>query len=431
MQFTVTAAMLGLAAAGAIFELVEIDLTQAIGAKKLSLQELLMPVSAISLSALVRPECAILILMLCAMFFLSKLFSVSPRRLFSAMPPYFIVLATVLIWLSINFLGSLFDSSWREFFAFNRLIAQVTDFRRMDNAFWNLPKLAPVGWTLNDVNLLLNWCFADKVWFSKERILAALSVLPPINLKDLVWGRLLGLSRDLNILTTIGVLFCLAPFVDRNRFSSAQAGLLLGCVLSLCAVMIAFLKLDQHILFPILCFLLLVALYHYDLSLYAKNGILSLTAPGLLALILIFAFLNCELPLFKESKERSRLARQFHAGLLALHIQPHSLYFTWGLPIEILPPFANARVYLDGIRILPFGGLSQSPLEAEGLRDFGCDNVSLALLRPGAYLINDDASRLPFLSQFYLERYAKSVGFSEVAMLLPAKKLEVLKCSVK
>jgi hypothetical protein len=92
------------------------------------------------------------------------------------------------------------------------------------------------------------------------------------------------------------------------------------------------------------------------------------------------------------------------------------LYVTWGasFPYELVPPLDPLREFRD-LRILSLGVMTQSPVTAARMTEFGIDDLYRALYeRDDILLISTDAhNRL--LEQFVREHHGVSIAAVPVA----------------
>ncbi|MDX1963356.1 MAG: hypothetical protein SFX18_09395 [Pirellulales bacterium] len=295
------------------------------------------------------------------------------------------------------------DPAWAGFFEYNELRAQFNDLLAVRYTPESAASFHDAGWSLNDLNMIVTWCYDDPRVFSTEKLRQIYHSrnwqVERLGLPDLPRSlEPLWLDRRIWTLVVLlaGVLVFLA-WEDQQRLLTALAAIVVA------GALIGGLTLlrktpPRRVYYPIAVWPLAAAGWlasrrkatddlqtegvgtQFGTPLTkagtANAGWAPWLAGGAATLWLAGAILPEVYQQYAYSRRQLDLSREFKNDLAALNFQSDQLYVFWGaqVPLDLLRPTDNLQ-WLGNLRAIMLGWSQQTPLHAQMKAKFGVKNL--------------------------------------------------------
>jgi hypothetical protein len=324
------------------------------------------------------------------------------------------------------------DEAWRDFYKFNALRVEFTDYGRGEYNESTAPVFSKVGWTRADVDMLRAWCFLDRDRFNVQTLQTVLDGLASREraTETRSWQELAEIvlaDTEVLALWACGAIFLLALRSDASaRFVR------LGCYLATVALCI-YLYRDLHLPARVYCpAFAACALVSLVLSAGPRSigkgapWTRSIVARGTMAVLLGALLLWRGAVTLKENADFLVARAQAEDLLRRLKPRRDQLFVVWGsdfpyehvvLPLDSHDPASNFKVLgLDSLAVTPFTTARQ--------QEFGISDLySILRRRRGIYVISTKPEN-GLLARYFRDRYRLRIGgaivFSHPALGLAA-----------
>jgi hypothetical protein len=313
------------------------------------------------------------------------------------------------------------EQGWRDFYDFNALRAEFTDYSRFAPTDRTKQALKTVGWNTLDWAMLQCWHCTNEEQFSPAKLRTLLASASLADQLPRSWSELAGLlASDSTVLALLGV---------------GAAGLVLLGGTWRCRIV------------PLLCLLLAVAIciglffrYYLPARVYfcALGGFLAATGVGscrlidkvelwpvtlgnaarALALLVILGLVGWRwVGYLHEHGKLQRREAQASEMMVALNPHPEQLYVLWGdaFPYEdLIQPLRAPRISRD-FRALGLGWMTRTPLTARRYEQFAITDLFRAYYEvPAVRLIGHRVVVHGLLVPYLAKRYRVMVVPREV-----------------
>ena len=320
------------------------------------------------------------------------------------------------------------NDGWCDFYAFNALRAQFTDYARFVDSPGTRRALAAAGWSRTDLAMIRNWNFADGERFSLTRLQTVLQALPQQDQTRQTrspgqWLALLASDWELRPLLLIGGV-CLILMGGGWWMRLVPLGsLALATVISL--LLFRYFHLPERVSFPLFATFAVVAVAGScgDVpwgQLWARSprGMAWVCLLAGVTLLLLWCAWHHRLDSLRGRE------RQDMTADLVERLQPREgqLYVLWAdaFPTEdLIAPLRRLSVPRT-LKALDLGGSSQTPIGRHRLQQFGITDLYAALVeRPNVFLASDEpGNRIlgAYMAEHYGVRLGGRVVFSHPAL---------------
>jgi hypothetical protein len=310
---------------------------------------------------------------------------------------------------------------WSEFYEFNKLRVQFTDYERATYDWRTAPAFQTAGWSRNDALMLKEWLFADANVYSKENLARVLEHIPALSPRSSE-GVLLSVRDNIeadpaNRMFLAGALLPLL-FVSWRKHTISIAALSLWlAVLAAVLLILLFKRLPPWVMIPLLGFTPSLALVLPACRLawgWNTHPRLSLQIVGLILLALYtWEALAWERQRSEAALDQSRILQ---AAIQSLRPTPNQLYVAWGWHLFPFDLILSARD-LEGLaplKLLGPGYLLRSPIDAGRLAEFGIADLNTAIYKNKNVFVISRPSYNPLLVRYTLEHHGKTIAPRQV-----------------
>jgi hypothetical protein len=317
------------------------------------------------------------------------------------------------------------DPGWRDFYTFNALRAQFTDYLRFDYNEHTRPVLDAVGWSKVDLAMLYSWSFADPERFSTDRLRTLLTAAGPDArvLKWRAWGNLArGLGEDTALLALLAVGGTFLVLMGGGWRARVPPLLCLLAAAAVAVVLFQYFYLPRHVSFPAFGAFLAVA------AACSEGGLPGRTPRPRALVCAGAALLACGLLLWRVGAVLDDARRDLGGHRRALRMmadlgpRPDRLFVLWAdaFPYEyVVFPLESTSVP-RAFKAVMFGVLTRTPITEGRLQEFRITDLYRALYeRADVFLVNDaDGNRLlgAYLAEHYGVRLGGRVAFAHPAL---------------
>jgi hypothetical protein len=298
---------------------------------------------------------------------------------------------------------------WEDFYEFNRLRAEFTDYRRANYNAVTKTLFDNVGWSANDFALLVRWFFPDDRLYNTttfQKVLAGFPRAQSVGTRLLIGRIVEDWLRIPNLRALLGGAIIPLLFVRRRR----DAGMVVLAQASALIVMLVVLhvrhRLPPWVYGPLLAFPTVVAMTLPGSEQRANRFSSALSALGCASLLVASA------SALWQYQEETTTALELHTRLKAeiAKLDPHShqLYVAWGgmFPLELILYASDLQDWRD-FKMLGTGFTTHSPVNRTRLREFGIANIYRALChRKNVFLITHEDSKDGF-RRYVQEHFAE------------------------
>jgi hypothetical protein len=318
------------------------------------------------------------------------------------------------------------SSGWEQFYPYNNVRADFIDRRKI---VWNKstePFFRQIGWSQNDLAMLVSWFYLDPRVYSLQNLLfisqhTSLSLRREVN-----WGKLLldlrGFFLSYAGIATLALsLLVLLKGVGITRWFSFLALLLYS------GVFFGINMIERHLPYHV-WLVMLFALYTMQLTLWCQtseeepllrsvNERLSSGIPLVLVAVSYAICCGGQIQAVSELSATQRyLQKSFRDDMARLQPRVNQLFVIWGgsFPYEEYQLPTQAAPVIANMQILGLGVGNHEPFVQNRLKSFGIDNLYEAFYtRDDVFLICNE-QRKKLLRQYIWEHYHTSVEIRTV-----------------
>jgi hypothetical protein len=310
------------------------------------------------------------------------------------------------------------DEGWRDFYKFNSLRVEFTDYGRAEYNDVTAPVFAKVGWTRADVDLLREWCFLDRDRFNIQTLQTALEGLASREraTEPRPWRDLLDIFRantEVLALWACGALFLI---VLKNEGSSRFV--CAGCYFvtsAMCLYLYHDFHLPARVFCPAFAACAVVAVVLPGGPRSIGRGVpwtRSVAARTAISVLLGGILLWRSAVLLKENGNFVAAHSQAEDLMRHLKPRPDKLFIVWG------PEFPSERVFLPldsgalakDFKVLSFGSLTVAPFTTKRLQEFGVSDLySILRRRRGIFFICNKWEN-GTLAAYFRDHYRLKIG---------------------
>lgn len=298
---------------------------------------------------------------------------------------------------------------WQDFYEYNALRAEFTDYQRASYDETSKPLFDRAGWSENDFFMLRYWFFADEKRYSKQAFRTVLAGFPRVESSGSA-NVLAGMGSDLRTTPALQALVAalVVPFVfaARRQGGTTRLALAYGSVVLVCGlVIVARRRLPPWVYEPLLAYGPALALV---LPAYQAPA-LSAAWPwrmGPIAILLGYFATTAARQLWLESETALVLNQRLKYAIRQLRPCPDQLYVLWGgmFPFEFILSAADLDEWRD-FKMLGTGFTAHTPINRARLQEFRIGDVYAALWRQPDVLLVCHAKYAPALAAYVQEHY--------------------------
>jgi hypothetical protein len=317
------------------------------------------------------------------------------------------------------------SSGWEQFYRYNNVRADFIDRQKI---LWNKstePFFRQVGWSQNDLAMLVSWFYVDERVYSLQNLLfisqnSSLSPRP-----EVVWRKLLfDLGRSFlsyaGIATSALFVLLLIKGVGITRWFSSLA------LLWYSGVFFGINMIERHLPYRV-SLVMLFGLFTIQLALWCQtseeglrrsvNEPLSSKMPFALVAVSYAICCGGQIQAVSElSATQQYLQKSFRHDMARLQPRVNQLFVIWGgdFPYQEYQLPTQAAPVTSNMQILGLGVGSHEPFVQNRLKSFGIDNLYQAFYtRDDVFLICSERKK-KLLIQYIWEHYHTSVEIRTV-----------------
>jgi hypothetical protein len=287
------------------------------------------------------------------------------------------------------------DEGWRNFYEYNALRAEFTDYNRFPYTPDMDPILNTVGWTPIDLKMMNNWFFANRERFGLDNVRRLAAILPPAkrpSFEHEAREEVLNLFSSPLMMRLLLAVPCLLLLVLADWRSWLLAAVLLLTAFGLTVAMRSLFWFPFRAAFSLYTGVLTgTALFTTTATdrvlrtAFASRTVRMLGGAFAAGLIVWSLFGPVE-----RDQERSRLHEQATRLVRELNPQPDQLFVTWRehFPFEeLVAPLGDAS-NLRNFRCVALSALLPTPITERQIEHFGIANLDRAISeRPDVFLV--------------------------------------------
>jgi hypothetical protein len=278
------------------------------------------------------------------------------------------------------------SNGWQNFYEFNTLRARFTDYRQVNYTSRGQAAVEEVGWSKNDLRMLVQWNYADPVRFSADKLRRVLDSVETSDRARIgrTWEDFKE-DRPADLNFVLATLAASSVLVGGSRRGWIVPLLSLLTALAVAIVLFQYFRLPPRVYQPLFASVLAVGTVHASGSLIPRGGWWRKTAGllrGAALLVLAWLLLGRTVALFlinARDLARHEEARDF---LTALAPRESELYIDWTamLPYEYLVyPLERFRLPRAFHVVVLLTANPRVSFTAERFRKFGITDLYQAL----------------------------------------------------
>lgn len=312
------------------------------------------------------------------------------------------------------------DQGWQNFYRNSANSGLIRDYNRPLNTDQSMAAMHKVGWSLNDVNALLQCLNCDEQLFSAEKIEYVAANLPAYR-SDLSASSIL--QTLLSCLENPVIWPCLFAIVTFFVFRRKQVPIvyfvsLLGIAIGAAVLLIVAMKLPARIYFCIAAYLALVFSFNINASHFKLLKPISVAAyvknSTLLLLLIVLPFLA-----FAANWKRTCMLEEKNAHLQAMlsRLKPQKdqlfIVLASAFPYEAIKPFDDLSTHFTNFNLLSLSCQNGTPIFRQRLKEFGIVDPYRALIerRSQIFLVLSQTHSTAVLDEYYSEHYGLKVNY--------------------
>jgi hypothetical protein len=305
------------------------------------------------------------------------------------------------------------SEGWQDFYAYNALRAEFTDYNRYPYAAPTRRAYREADWGEADYWMLQNWFYADKDRYSLKRLQQIAAAAPPAS-GNPFWATIYGMAVNLNrfpiLIRTMLAMLVVAAFTGSGPGRVIMPIVMYGTGLALTCILGAYFWLPIRVVSALFGGTVIAAAFRPRGGDGFKRTSLEwgidtpiCVVAGLLGgILVILTIVDCAA---KAARER-RLHNDLQEVMRALRPRPDKLFVLWRewFPLEnVVYPFESTAALRD-FRCLSLSTLLQTPFTDRRLDDYRIRDVYMAICeRPDVYVIAMD--KLIILYASYMKQH--------------------------
>jgi hypothetical protein len=290
------------------------------------------------------------------------------------------------------------DPAWKDFYRFNSLRVEFTDFGHVEYTPETAPVFESVGWLPIDYLMLQNWACLDRDRFSVEKLQAVLDGLASKSGKSTrplrqLFRQLIGDGELLGLLALGAAALATLSFAKDARFVPLAC---YGTTAVVCVLLYEYLRLPARVYCPVFaaCSITPIVFSAGPRSV-GEHGLWRESKLGRLAILLLIVGLLVwrGLSIWQAGVEFRADHRQAALMMKELAPRPNQLFVVWAASF----PYEDLVVPLDSdslprdFKVLGLDGRAQTPPTLERMNEFGVTDLkSIARRGDGTYLICEE-----------------------------------------
>jgi hypothetical protein len=310
------------------------------------------------------------------------------------------------------------DEGWRDFYKFNALRVEFTDYGRGEYNDVTAPVFAKVGWTRADVDLLREWCSLDRDRFNIQTLQTALEGLASREraTEPRPWRDLLEIfftNSEVLALWACGAIFLIAwKNEGSSRFVRA------GCYFvtsAMCLYLYHDFHLPARVFCPVFAACAVVVLVLPGGPRSIGKGVpwtRSVVARAAITVLLGAILLWRGAVLLKENGNFVAAHRQAEDLMTHLKPRPTKLFILWGseFPSERVFLPLETGAFAKDFKVLSLGSLTAAPFTTKRLQEFGVSDLySILRRRRGIFFICNKWEN-GTLASYFRDHYRLKIG---------------------
>lgn len=310
---------------------------------------------------------------------------------------------------------------WEDFYEYNALRAELTDYQRATYDESTKPVFDRVGWSQNDFFLLLAWFFPDDKRYSADAFRTVLDAFPRVDSAGSA-EVLSGLWSDVRASAALRALLVsvVVPFAFVRWRGSGWTSLVVAVGASVLVgglVVMVRRRLPPWVYEPLLAFgpalaLVLPTAGGPD----APTGRARKVGQVAALAVLVFSAIAGALELRQQSETALLMNGRLKQAVRQLAPRPDQLYVVWGglFPFEFLLSGADLEQIRD-FKMLATGFTAHTPINKARLQQFGIDDICQALYRrPDVFLICHEYY-VPYLAAYVRDHDGRDIAGDRLA----------------
>ncbi len=348
--------------------------------------------------------------------------------------------AVALYWFNLAYYAR--DPEWRDFYAYNALRAEFTDYQRYPYTDATRPAFKAAGWEEVDWWMMQNWFYADRERYGLDRLRQIAATVPPAPRSHFLFETARNMTRSLSNYPELVRLFlaglCLAPLTGGGWRRFVLPAVLLGTAYAVMVVLNTYYQwLPVRVAFPYFSGVLAAAALRPGSDAvprpgYARSPLarVRLAAAGALAAALALwtcgALADADSARTEKHREAARMLRE-------LKPRTDRLYVVWRewFPFEALVSPLEAPVSLRPFHCVSLSALLPTPFTGRRLEEYHVTDLYRAICeRPDVPLVAYpelvERNFVPYVQQHYSFSPALVATFSHpgnppVCVVQPAR----------
>ncbi len=285
------------------------------------------------------------------------------------------------------------DEAWSDFYAYNALRAEFTDYQRVRYTPEAEPAFRAAGWQDIDLGMMLNWFYADPERYSLDKLRQVVATVPPTPRRSL-WQTAVGEAKDLHrfpdLLQLMLAGLCAAVLTGEGPRRFLLPAVLFGLAWGLAVSLGTYYWLPPRVAIPFFC-----GVFAWTALRPGRPEFLWPGLPGVLdaAAWLLAAGTLCwaVADAVQASGESAALHRGAVAALRKLNPREDQLFVVWreSLPFEeVVAPLEDPAV-LRPFRCVSASSVLRTPFTERRLAEFDITDLYRAICdRPDVYLVS-------------------------------------------
>jgi hypothetical protein len=306
------------------------------------------------------------------------------------------------------------SAGWEDFYRYNILRAQFTDYRQAPYNLSTKRFFDQVGWSANDLDMLESWFFLDDKLYSRQKFEQILKSIPRSRAQSptaLIQSVALDLSCTGSfklMLLSVLLPFCFGFWRPAASIPMVLA-LLSAFVLSV-AIILTLQRLPPWLYVCLLSFGPCLALILPMDGSWKGLQLWRRCLVGTVITLLLIYGTGAIVQFSRESDVATYLNEKMEAAIGKLDPKPNQLYVVWGgaFPFELILSGKELERWRD-FKMLGTGFTAHSPINRTRLREFGIQDIVAALFQRKDVFLIAHGRRVQNFVQYVKEHYGKEI----------------------
>jgi hypothetical protein len=305
------------------------------------------------------------------------------------------VLATGLYWVNQEYYAR--DPEWKDFYAYNAVRAEFTDYNHFSYNEKSAPAFRAAGWAPVDFGMLVNWCYADRDLYSLKRMRQIVATAPrnrPIPPMEMLKSLLSNVGAFPQLVIIFLAVPCGACLGGSGWKQLVLPALFWTYGIVLAAILASFFWMPARVAVPIFAGVLAICSLRPERQEHGKlassdpttDKVIQSLAGAMAGVLMLWSTAGLAIELDHMNQSHDDMKR----AMAAIKPKQDQLYVLWRewFPLErLFYPLDNTRDLQD-FRCLSFGVLLPTPFTDRRLSDFAITDIYRAFWeQPNVYLI--------------------------------------------